>query len=261
MITVLTPTFNRAHTLPRLFESLQAQTKKAFEWLVIDDGSTDNTRQLINEFVAVGNVKIRYLYQNNSGKHVAINAGVKEAIGTWLLILDSDDALTTDAIETASKAIEELIEINPTGICFRKANFDQTIIGATPAEVTSQFMHPTVAGRFFKGDLAYIFRTAVLRDHLFPVYRGEKFVPELYVWNQIGDQGLIWFDPKKAIYLCEYLPDGYTVNFKKNLKKNPKGFGLFYRDQFIREISWITKIKCFIRAIQCSYYSFIYKKS
>ncbi len=255
MISVLTPTFNRAHTLPRLFESLQAQSMKSFEWLVIDDGSTDNTKQLVSQLTASHSVPTRYIFQNNGGKHVAINTGAKNALGTWVLIVDSDDALTPDAIEMASKEIEALGDSNITGICFRKAYFDQSIIGEDRSADRPQLMHPTAAGRYFRGDLAYIFRTEKLRAHPFPEYEGEKFVPELYIWNQIGDEGPIWYIPQKAIYLCEYLPDGYTANFKTNLKKNPRGFGLYYRAQITRERSWLAKAKCGVRAMQCLFYS------
>lgn len=255
MITVLTPTFNRAHTLPRLFESLQAQSVRSFEWLVIDDGSTDNTKQLVSRFAASHSVPTRYIFQNNGGKHVAINTGAKNALGTWILIVDSDDALTPDAIEMASKEIEELGSSNITGICFRKAYLDQSLIGEDRSADRPQLLHPTAAGRYFRGDLAYIFRAEKLRAHPFPVFEGEKFVPELYIWNQIGDEGPIRYIPQKIIYLCEYLPDGYTANFKTNLKKNPRGFGLYYRAQITRERSWLAKAKCAFRATQCLYYS------
>jgi O18-antigen biosynthesis glycosyltransferase len=261
MITILTPTFNRAHTLPRLFESLQVQSVKSFEWLVIDDGSTDETRQLIERLKdAQSAVPVRYIHQNNGGKHVAINTGVNQAYGSWIFIVDSDDALTPDAIESILLEIERLGSNNATGICFRKAYFDQSIIGTSHVDDISKFMHPTAAGRYFKGDLAYSFRTEELRKHPFPAFSGEKFVPELYIWNLIGDQGPVWYVPQKAIYLCEYLSDGYTANFKKNLKINPKGFGLFYRTQFSRENSWIAKIKCAVRAMQCVFYSVVTRR-
>lgn len=255
MITVLTPTFNRAHTLPRLFESLQAQSMKSFEWLVIDDGSTDKTKKLVSRLAASHSVPTRYILQNNGGKHAALNTGAKHALGAWTLIVDSDDALTPDAIEMASKEIEALGDSNITGICFRKTYFDQSLIGKDRSADRPRLMHPTAAGRYFGGDLAYIFRTEKLRAHPFPVHEGEKFVPELYIWNQIGDEGPIWYLPQKAIYLCEYLPDGYTANFKTQLKKNPRGFGLYYRTQITRERSWLAKAKCSIRAMQCLFYS------
>ncbi len=116
-------------------------------------------------------------------------------------------------------------------------------------------MTPTDAGRFFVGDLAYVFSRKVMLSNLFPVIEGEKFVPELYIWNKISDQGNILYFPNDAIYLCEYMPDGYTENFWQNLRRNPKGFGLFYRAQFFRERSFVAKLKCLIRAGQCYFYA------
>ena len=87
--------------------------------------------------------------------------------------------------------------------------------------------------------------------HPFPVIPGERFIPELYIWNRIGDEGEIIFFPGKIIYLCEYLPDGYTANFAANLRRNPQGFLLFYATQLHRERRWLDKAKCFVRCLQC----------
>ena len=99
MITILTPTYNREKTLKRAYESLLAQTNKDFEWIVVDDGSSDNTKSLIEGFINESKLDIRYIYKTNGGKHTALNVGTAEAKGELLLILDSDDYLSEDAIE------------------------------------------------------------------------------------------------------------------------------------------------------------------
>ena len=99
LITVFTPTYNRAHTLERLFDSLMAQTSREFEWLVVDDGSTDQTESLIKEFSAKAAFSVRYIYQTNGGKHRAHNAAIKLAAGELVIILDSDDCLLPHAVE------------------------------------------------------------------------------------------------------------------------------------------------------------------
>jgi len=252
MITILTPTYNRAYTLERLYKSLLPQNVP-FEWLIIDDGSTDATKEMIATFQANSPFSIRYVYQENRGKHVAINTGASEALGDFIFIVDSDDMLTDDALIYVQNAIDSL---NKTimGVCFRKVLFNGNIIGNTLLSSEPIILSPTQAGSLFQGDLAYIFRTSALLAHPFPVIKGEKFVPELLIWNAIGDEGKIIFYPDKAIYLCEYLEDGYTVNFKRNLRRNPKGFSLFYRDQIFREKSLIRKAKCTVRYLQCLYY-------
>lgn len=255
MITVLTPTYNRAYTLERLYMSLLLQNFP-FEWLIIDDGSTDTTHELIASFQKNAPFAIRYIYQKNSGKHVAINTGVREAHGDLIFIVDSDDMLTDDAFLSIQNAIVTIAE-NDVGVCFRRAHFDGRLIGNQNLDSKPITLSPTEAGNYFQGDLAYIFRTSALLAHPFPVIKGEIFVPELLIWNAICDNGNIIFYPDKAIYLCEYLEDGYSVNFKRNLRRNPNGFALFYRDQFFRERSLIRKTKCAIRYFQCLYYKVI----
>ena len=109
----------------------------------------------------------------------------------------------------------------------------------------------------FKGDLAYVFKRRVMQLEPFPIIAGEKFVPELFVWNRIGDIGRILFFPTLAIYCCEYLEDGYSANFKQNLRRNPRGFLLFYMAQFQREKSIYGQVKCVIRSLQCTWYSML----
>ncbi|MBN2869714.1 MAG: glycosyltransferase family 2 protein [Campylobacterales bacterium] len=252
MITVLTPTYNRAHTLERLFESLLLQNVP-FEWLVIDDGSRDGTGELIERLSLSAPFPIRYLWQENSGKHVAVNTGVRLAEGEWIFIVDSDDVLTGEALQIVQDTAAEL---PPTvlGFVYRRMYPDRKLIGAQIDQDAPLKLTPTQAATLLKGDLAYVFRTETLWQNPFPVIAGETFVPELYLWNRISDQGEIFYYPSKAIYITEYLDDGYSKNFKSNLKRNPRGFALFYRDQFFRETSPLRKLKTAIRYLQCLMY-------
>lgn len=257
MITILTPTYNRAYTLNRLYNSLCAQTNKRFEWLIIDDGSTDNTANLVEAMQQDAKIAIQYHRQTNSGKHVAVNEGVKLSDRDWVFIVDSDDMLTKNAINIIIDAINHYSEKKHiVGLCFRKAYFNNKMIGVEIAEDILN-ISPTEASQLFQGDLAYIFTKQALINNPFPVIDNEKFVPELYVWNKIADRGSILFFPKKIVYLAEYLADGYTQNFKNNLRKNPQGFKLFYQDQLKREKSLKNKVKCFIRSWQCDRYAAI----
>lgn len=251
MITVLTPTYNRQHTLGRLYESLRSQTSKCFEWLIVDDGSSDDTELLLAEFLSEQSFNVRCIRQDNGGKHVALNAGSQQAAGEWVLIVDSDDTLTEDAIETVLDDIRKIESPQILGYCYRRAYFDGTIIGMNLARKDPMCLHPTKASKVFRGDLAYVFRVEALRSNPFPVFKDERFVPELYIWNKIGDQGQVVFFPDRVIYLSEYLLDGYTANFKSNLQRNPKGFSVFYRDQYFREPGVVEKVKCIIRLFQC----------
>ncbi|WP_323913981.1 glycosyltransferase family 2 protein [Aeromonas veronii] len=255
----MTPTYNRAYVLPRLYDSLCQQTRQDFEWLVIDDGSTDGTAELIFDYRVKSDFSINYYYKENGGKHRAINEGVVHATGDWIIIVDSDDLLTGDAV---AKLYDVMNHIGSefVGMCFRRTTLSGHIIGISdPAWSKSIVMQPIMAGHVLKGDLAYVFRTNVMRECPFPEFPGEKFVPELYIWNKIADIGKIVFYVDQVIYLCEYLPDGYTSNFKKNLRSNPCGFGLFYRDQVIRDTRLFGKVKACVRSLQCILYCWLKK--
>lgn len=259
MITIMTPTYNRAYVLPRLYDSLCQQTRQDFEWLVIDDGSTDGTAELIFDYRVKSDFSINYFYKENGGKHRAINEGVVHATGDWIIIVDSDDLLTGDAV---AKLYDVMNHIGSefVGMCFRRTTLSGHIIGISDtAWSKSMVMQPIMAGHILKGDLAYVFRTNVMRECPFPEFPGEKFVPELYIWNKIADIGKIVFYVDQVIYLCEYLPDGYTSNFKKNLRSNPCGFGLFYRDQVIRDTRLFGKVKACVRSLQCILYCWLKK--
>lgn len=250
MITILTPTFNRAHTLPRVFQSLRDQSDPRFEWVVVDDGSTDGTADLLAQFQREASFAVKAVSQPNGGKHVAVNHGVRLAEGEWVLPLDSDDALTVDAVEAIHGALAALDDDGVLGLCFRKSYFDGRLVGR-PVPGTRVALHPTQASSLFGGDLAYVFRRTALESCPFPVVPGEVFFPELYVWNEIGDRGRVLFYPGKTIYLCEYLADGYSANFRRNLARNPRGFFIYYRAQIGRETRPVRRIKCLVRALQC----------
>lgn len=257
MISVLTTTFNRAHTLRRLFDSLVAQDNARFEWVVVDDGSSDGTEQLLGNFAQDGRISLRVVKQSNAGKHLAINVGVEAASGNWIFIVDSDDMLTPDAISKVYDGIDRARDSSLLGICFRRGDFEGGVIGVKVMAEKSEFsyMHSTEAGCFYQGDLAYIFKKQALLDHPFPAFEEENFVPELLIWNEIADVGKIAYFHRDIIYLCEYLADGYTKNFSVNLRRNPKGFGAFYRQQFFRETTAIGRLKKAVRYLQCIYYA------
>ncbi|MHC8306518.1 glycosyltransferase family A protein [Pseudomonas sp. PB3P13] len=254
MITILTATYNREHTLSRLFDSLCAQSCMDFEWVVVDDGSVDNTLELLKAYSELASFKVNIIHQTNSGKHVALNNGVAQSTTPWIYIVDSDDAIVTTAVQTIYTALSEQ-DGAAVGLCYRKAYFDMRLVGRDVKTGDSPLvMSPTEAGHLFKGDLAYVFKTEVFKKHKFPVFANEKFVPELYIWNKIADEGKVIFYGETILYLCDYLEDGYSKNFSSNLRKNPNGFLIFYWSQINRERILLFKVKYLIRAAQCFWY-------
>jgi glycosyltransferase involved in cell wall biosynthesis len=259
MLTVLTPTYDRARTLPRLFDSLLRQDGVEFEWLVVDDGSTDGTAALIDEFAARAPFPVRRVFQANGGKHVAVNTGVAHASGGWIFIVDSDDWLADNALQVVTAALRPAEDdAGVVGLCFRKTDAQGRVLGRDCADLPVPWAGaPTDAGRRVRGELAYVFRREAMAAVPFPVIPGEKFVPDLYAWNRIGDLGAILFYLDRAIYRCEYLEDGYTRNFSIHLRRNPRGFFLFYAAQIRREPRFVDKIKAVARCAQCLAYQAI----
>ena len=236
MITVFTPAYNRAHLLPRLYESLQRQTFHDFEWVIVDDGSVDETASLFSSNEndnenENGNVKIRYFYQENGGKHRAINRGVKEARGELFFIADSDDWLPDDALETVAKIYDDIRDdASFAGVCGLDGTPDGEIIGSgLPQEVIDD---NSLAIRFklgVTGDMKEVFRTDVMKAFPFPEIIGERFCPEMLVWNRIATKYKLRFF-NRIIYLAEYQSDGITSAIVKVRMQSPVASMMTYSE-------------------------------
>lgn len=261
MITIFTPTYNRGYTLHRLYQSLIAQTEQDFEWLIIDDGSEDHTRTLIEDFQKENKILIRYYWQENGGKQRAINKAVKLAEGELFFIVDSDDYLIPEALEKVHVEWLEIQHKGNAGLCFRRleASTGRVLGERFPFE---KFDTDSLELTYnYKGNLdkAEVFCTALLKNFPFPEIEGENFVPEALVWFRIAAAGFKLRVIDQGIYVCEYLPDGLTRTFKSNLKKNNRGFALFYKEllHYKQPPFWPVKLKAFIRLLQCKWYGLI----
>lgn len=231
MITILTTTYNRAQLLDRLYQSLVRQTDYDFEWVVIDDGSTDDTAQVVENCISKTNqFKIQYFKQPNGGKHRAINRGVELAKGQYCLIVDSDDYLDDQAVAKIKEWIASIADLEKfAGVAGLRASFDQVIIGQAP---NSDYVDCTNLQRqkyYLMGDKAEVYKTEILRQYPFPEFEGEKFLSEAVVWNQIAEAGyrLRWFN--QVIYYCEYLEGGLTKTINQRHKASPRGFALYVK--------------------------------
>ncbi|ONI37877.1 hypothetical protein AN639_01215 [Candidatus Epulonipiscium fishelsonii] len=182
--------------MPQLYKSLKNQTNENFEWIIVDDGSTDNTRELIYS-LNKSNLNVTYIKQINGGKHRAINRGIKYANGDFTIIVDSDDYLTNDAIETIIKwcnTIEGKLEF--AGVSGLKGYSLFKKIGGFPKYI--KFIDATNLQRKkydLGGDKAEVYRTNILRQYPFPTFKSENFIAEGIVWNRIAKDGykIRWF--------------------------------------------------------------------
>lgn len=225
MLTVFTPTYNRAYTLPRLYDSLIKQTNKDFEWIVVDDGSTDDTEGLVKSWTEEKKINIRYFRQDNQGKMIAHNKGIDEAKGELFVCVDSDDYLTENAVEVISKKWMEVKEIKGcVGIVGgRYKKNGQPIDTYMPKNVEFSNLQDLQVKYKYKSDTILIYKTKIIKKYKFPKIEGEKFIPEGYIYNQIDQEGKLAII-SEGIYICEYLPDGYTTNVAKIIMNNPKGY-------------------------------------
>lgn len=232
LVTVATPTYNRASLLPRLYQSLCSQTCSDFEWVIIDDGSTDNTREVVEGFVKEDKITIRYIHKENGGKHTALNRGVKEAKGKWFFIVDSDDYLCNNSIEIIKKEGAELIDSDKyaglSGIDIFKNGASHTVFPSVPYIDASAYEISTKYG--VRGDLAEVFKTHILKEFPFPEIPNERFCPEVLVWNRIANSNRILRFLPQPIKIIEYLPDGLTSSITKLRMRNPIASTLCYSE-------------------------------
>lgn len=262
-ITVFTPAYNRSHLLPRLYESLCRQTAQDFEWVVVDDGSTDDTRLVMEQIEAEGKLNVRYYCQPNGGKHRAINHGVQKAQGELFFIVDNDDLLCDNAIERVEERYREIKRDHSfAGVCGLKIYFDGTKVGGECDFGVVDCSSIDFRNRYhMKGDMAEVFRTAVLREYPFPEFDDEKFCPEAVVWNRIALKYKLHYFYEK-IYMCEYLPDGLTAHIVKIRMQSPKASMLCYKEMSRLPVPFKKKMRAAInywRFSLCSTLPFLKK--
>ena len=239
LLTVFTPTYNRAYTLPRLYESLVGQTCRDFEWLIVDDGSSDDTRSLVEGWIAEGKISIRYVYKENGGKPSAHNRGVAESFGELFFCVDSDDYLTCNAVEVIKGAWQSADEGNVGMLLYRAYPNGNKITDISNENVTNFTLKQGYDCYGLIGDTALVFRRDVISRFEFPTFAGEKFIPEGYVYDSIDKIGTL-IVVREPIYICEYLEDGYTANMKRVLYNNPEGYFAYINNRL--------KIDCGVKA-------------
>lgn len=259
LITVLTPTYNRGYIINNLYKSLLKQTDKNFEWIVIDDGSEDETEKIFQEILKRNELNLKYFKKENGGKHTALNLGIAKAKGEIVIIVDSDDYLIDEAIEKIRKESQKILDDDVfAGICFRRMYINNKQIIGTQSLKEKYIDIDLISYKYKKevgGDLAECYKLEILKKYLFPIYEGEKFVPEALVWNRIAQKYKMRFFNREAIYMCEYLPDGYSQQFCQLRKNNPKAYEIYYKEVIrYKNIPIKRKIQCIIRLLQIKFY-------
>lgn len=246
-LTLFTPTYNRAHLLKRLYSSIKAQTYHHFEWLIVDDGSTDNTSEVVKTFIEEGIITIKYVFKRNGGKHRAINEGVQQAQGELFFIADSDDMLPPDALKRVVEVYQQIKDDrNFGGVAGVDAYPDGGIVGSGLPAPNIDCNSIDIRSKYHvEGDLSEVFRTDVMREFPFPEIEGEKFCPEVLVWNRIARKyKLRYFN--EAIYIAEYQPEGLTARIVEIRMKSPNATTICYAEMVSLDIPFKDKIKAAI---------------
>lgn len=230
-ITIFTPTYNRGYILPKLYNSLLNQSNKNFEWLIIDDGSGDGTKEIVENFIKQNKITIRYYYQKNSGKAMAYNKGIEFAKSDLFTCVDSDDYLVNDAI----KIILETWKYNHEGIGILAKKIkpngeDHTFFNVKDIKYSK--LKEADEKNMVYGDTFLIYKTSIIKKFRFPCYENEKFVPETYLYDQLDQVGTLYL-LNKGLYIAEYLDDGYTKKIDKVIANNPKGYLAFVEQRIL----------------------------
>ena len=242
--TVFTPTFNRAHLLYRVFESLRAQTYANFEWLIVDDGSTDGTKEIVDMWRGKVNFHIRYFWQENQGKHIAFNKATREAHGELFLPLDSDDACIPEALERF-KYHWDLIPENQkdqfTGVCaLCKDQYGKLVGDPFPFDPTDSNSLEIYYRYKIKGEKWGFHRVNVLHRFPFPEVQEIKFIPEGFIWNAIAKSYKIrYVNEVLRVYWRPVNPDSdQLTNMIHRGYRHALGCKMYYQSCLNENIDW-----------------------
>lgn len=249
-ITLFTPTYNRAYILEPLYKSIQRQTFHDFEWLIVDDGSTDNTQEVVEKWMQEDNFfPIRYYKQENGGKCRAINYGLDLAQGELFFIMDSDDYLTDNALERAAYW-ESTIAGKPMfmGVVGNRGSSEtyspNRPLGAPYRDCNVYVRYPEYTQDVVDGEHAGVWYTEIHRKYKYPEFEGENFMTPCIAWNRMANDGYQVRIFDEIIWVCNYLQDGLTMQGNMRFIKNPAGQGLCLREkaEFLN-YSFIKKMK------------------
>ena len=241
--TIFTPTFNRKELLEKLYKSLQRQSYKDFEWLIVDDGSADGTKEKAEEFLSEKKLDIKYYFKENGGKQRAYNFATDKANGELFICLDSDDEYVENGLETILKYWKKYEKNSDiAGMGYLSTYPDGEVIGSGFPEkemISTQF---DIYNKYrVKGDKGLMFRTEIIKKYKFPVFDDEKFITEAVVYNRICEKYKMVYVNEK-IEIKEYQEDGLTAKYNNLLLRNPKGQALYHNEINSQNLSFKQKI-------------------
>ena len=233
-LSILTATYNRAKFLEKLYKSIlkniETSNLKA-EWIIINDGSTDNTEEVIDKFVLENKIEIKYLFQENSGKMVAINRGMEEVTGELIVDCDSDDFFSENAFEAIEKNASKLLENEKIyALCFLKQDFSGNISGK---EFSINYMESTMFELYFKQDIQgekiLVFNSKIRKKFKHELEKNEKFITEARMYHKMDEKYNI-LCINEVVEIGDYVSDGYTKNIFYSFQKYPNGYFKYFKE-------------------------------
>lgn len=245
IITVITPTYNRAHILGNCYNSLINQTQKDFVWMIIDDGSVDNTQQLIKEWQKENKIKIVYYKKNNGGKASALNLAFDKVQTSYLVCLDSDDTFEKNTIEIVLSKLEKIKDnCDYCGIiALRTAQNGSVLGGKEIPDGVFDIKTPEIENVYkINSEVICFFKTNVITKYRFPVIPNEKFISPAYLEYEVCRK-YKFLVSKEVLCYCEYQEDGLTKNKRTVIKQNPIGYTIVKKQSYELSTNPLFKIK------------------
>jgi len=248
-LSILTATYNRANYLKKLYESIvqnQEKSKLEAEWIIIDDGSTDETKNIVEQLMAEKKIDIKYVYQQNAGKMSAINKAVKISTGELIVDCDSDDFFTNNAFSIIEQNTSRLLENKRLyALCLLKQDYVGNISGN---KFSKNYMVSTMFDLYFKQDIKgekiLVFKANVRKKYRHELEKNEKFVTEARMYHKMDEQYKI-LCVNEVIEIGQYNEDGYTKNILKTFKTSPNGYYEYFKEILQKKLKGVLLKKKF----------------
>ena len=229
-LTVFTPSYSRAYTLHKCYESLLRQTSKDFTWLIIDDGSSDNTKELVDSWINENKIEINYIYQENQGMHGAHNTAYKNIKTELNVCIDSDDYMPDDAVKKIISFWNKNKRSDLAGIMALDAYTDGKVIGDKFPNELKESTYFDIYNKYgLKGDKKLIYRSELTIQYPYPIFEGEKYVSLAYKYAKLDSKYKLAL-MNEVVCNVEYMEDGSSLNMLKQYRRNPKGFAFIRID-------------------------------
>lgn len=241
-LSILTATYNRSNYLPKLYESIKENLKYNItpEWIIVDDGSTDNTKNMVQSFIDENKVIIKYLYQKNSGKMSAINEAVKMATGDFIVDCDSDDCFINNSFEIIEKNSEKFLQNEELyGLVFLKSEENGKISGK---EFSQKEHITTMFDLYFKEDIGgekiIVYNSKIRKQYSHQLEHNEKFITEARMYHKMDEKYKL-LAINEVIEQGSYIEDGYTKNINKTFKESPYGYYMYFKELMQKDMKGV----------------------